>query len=106
MMQLCGLDDQVWRSRSGVVLTRPVRARCPPGRRNRSDAGVSPVTVGQQRAPVPAIGFGPRDSPKLIAGLRHDGRTCTRQSPCHPGRKNISPNLDEGDVGGDVRLDD
>lgn len=62
MMQLCGLDDQVWRGRSGVVLTRPVRARCPPGRCNRSDAGVSPVTVGQQRAP--AIGFGPRDSPK------------------------------------------
>ena len=71
MMQLCGLDDRVWRSRSGVVLTRPVRARCPPGRCNRSDAGVSPVTVGQQG--VPAIGFGPRDSPQLIAGLRHDG---------------------------------
>ena len=29
--------------------------------------------MGQQRAPVPAIGFGPRDSPKLIACLRHDG---------------------------------
>jgi len=73
MMQLCGLDDQVWRSRSGVVLTRPVRARCPPGCCNRSDAGVSPVTVDQHRAPEPAISFGPRDSPKPIPGLRNDG---------------------------------
>ena len=103
MMQLCGLDDQVWRSRSGVVLTRPVRARRPPGRCNRSDAGVSPVTVGQRRVPVPAIGFGPRDSPKLIACLRHDGHAPDN----HPAAlKKKSLNLGEGDVGGDVRLDD
>jgi hypothetical protein len=78
---VCGLDDHVWRSRSGIVLTRPVRARCPLGRCNRSDAGVSLVTVGQQRAPVPAIGFGPRYSPKRDPRLQAR-RTCPRRR--HP----------------------